>query len=255
MADPSHGLNALEIGGGRVASNEIIHLELPQVSTGYANAQLDDHRQLSRSRFPWRPPLTLALEARTSQDEPPGTLGFGFWNDPFSLGQAGASRKLPAVPNALWFFYASPPNDLSLAKGAPPTGWKASSVRTPPLPPLLLGPPALLAFGLSYLPLMRRLIVGTAKSFISASEVGLDIRLDEWHSYRIDWSVESAAFHVDGEEVLRANEPPRGPLGFIAWIDNQYAVFAPSKGIRFGVLTTSEPQSLSIRNLSLDRPG
>ncbi len=82
---------------------------------GYANAQLDDHRRLSRSSFPWHPPVNLKLRARASGASPLGTLGFGFWNDPFSLtfGQAGAARKLPVPPRAVWFFYGSPPNDMT----------------------------------------------------------------------------------------------------------------------------------------------
>ena len=81
----------------------------------YRLAQLDDYAQLTRSKFPLRPPRTLSLSARTSSDSIPGTWGFGFWNDPFgmSLGFGGNPFRMPALPNAVWFFGASEENYLS----------------------------------------------------------------------------------------------------------------------------------------------
>src|SRR6187431_728447 len=72
----------------------------------YRLAQLDDYTQTPRSRFPLRFPLSLSLSARTSSDSITGTWGFGLWNDPFglSLGFGGNPFRLPALPNAIWFF-------------------------------------------------------------------------------------------------------------------------------------------------------
>ncbi|MFP3854195.1 MAG: hypothetical protein ACLFWD_07875 [Anaerolineales bacterium] len=254
MSLKSPDLKPLEIGGGRVTRGDTSRLHLPTIHSGYADAQLDDHRQLARSELPWRPPLQFIVEARTDKEEPVGTLGFGFWNDPFafSFGQAGAARKLPASPNALWFFYGSPPNDLALQEGAPPCGWKASSLRTPRLPSLLLAGPALAALGLSYLPGLRSLIVGAARSIISAAESGIDGPLERWRRYRIEWRAEVARFWVQNEMVLEAGSPPQGPLGLVLWIDNQYAVLSKSKGIKFGTLSVEEPQTLEIRKLSIE---
>ena len=45
-----------------------------------------------------------------------GTAGFGFWNYPFSV------RGDPLMlPEAVWFFYASPPSNMALIPGVP--GW------------------------------------------------------------------------------------------------------------------------------------
>lgn len=248
-------LNLLEIGGGRVSQAEGISLTIPATASGYADAQVDDHRQLKRADFQWRPPLRLRLQARTDVAEPVGTLGFGFWNDPFalSLGQAGAARKLPASPNALWFFYGSEPNQLALAAGAPQSGWKASSLRTPRLPSWLLALPALAAFALSYLPGLRRPVVKSAKAFVAASEAGLSVPLNEWHQYQLEWTEQVARFWVDSELVLLADRPARGPLGFVAWIDNQFAQVSSQHGIRFGVLPTGRSQTLEIRQLTIER--
>jgi hypothetical protein len=54
--------------------------------------------------------------------------------------------------------------------------------------------------------------------------------------------------------VHSAVDPPTGPLGFVAWIDNQFAVASPEGGFRFGTLATQEEQWLEIENLSLE-PG
>jgi hypothetical protein len=39
-----------------------------------------------------------------------GTAGFGFWNDPFLM----TGARLPALPRAIWFFYASAPSEMKL---------------------------------------------------------------------------------------------------------------------------------------------
>ena len=81
----------------------------------YRFAQLDDYAQTLRGRFPHRFPLSLSLLARTSSDSIAGTWGFGLWNDPFglSLGFGGNPFRLPALPNAVWFFSASKESYLS----------------------------------------------------------------------------------------------------------------------------------------------
>lgn len=247
-------LQRLELGGGTVQLGRLIELTIPPIDSGYADAQLDDHRHLSRDDFPWRPPLVMSVQARTNLEKPRGTLGFGFWNDPFSfsLGQAGAARKLPATPNVLWFFYGSEPNELAMDPELPPTGWKASSWRTAHLPPFLLALPAISALALSQLPLVRKWVVRAAKSAVTASEAALPIKLTEWHSYRLEWRHDSADFWVDDRMVLRAPAPPTGPLGFVAWIDNQYAVLSTERGIRFGVISTEQPQKLELRELEIE---
>ena len=104
----------------------------------YRLAQLDDYTQKTRSRLPVHSPASLTLSARVSSDSIPGTWGFGFWNDPFgmSIGFGGKPWRLPALPNAVWFFGASKENYLSFrdASTAPPTsGGSALHVRWQPM--------------------------------------------------------------------------------------------------------------------------
>jgi len=41
---------------------------------------------------------------------------------------------------------------------------------------------------------------------------------------------------VDGAEILRTPLAPRGPLGLVLWIDNQYAAWRPDGRLGFGTL-------------------
>jgi hypothetical protein len=219
----------------------------------YSDAQIDDYRNLSRRSFPWNPPVQMRLEARASTPHPQGTLGFGFWNDPFSLslGQGGAARRLPASPQAVWFFYGSPPHDLALAPGVPGSGWKAAVLRTPRIPSLLLAPLALSAIALAQIPGLKQPVIRTALQFAHAEERLISRSLDEWHRYEIEWLENVTHFLVDGRTVLRTSVSPPAPLGFVAWMDNQYAIASPEGGFRFGVLPLAEEQWLEIRGVEV----
>src|SRR6185312_8760643 len=102
----------------------------------YSDAQIDDYGQLARAHFPWRPPLRMEVSARSSlpaahtdsSGESPilrGTAGFGFWNYPFSV-----RGDILMLPEAVWFFYASPPSNMALVPGIPGWGWKAQVVHS-----------------------------------------------------------------------------------------------------------------------------
>ncbi|MBI4771343.1 MAG: hypothetical protein HY784_13265, partial [Chloroflexi bacterium] len=182
-------MEPLLIGGGRVEGDaRLWRLTLPP-APAYADAQLDDYRRLPRARFPWRPPLRLRLLARASSPAPTGTLGFGFWNDPFtlSLGQGGAARRWPAAPNTVWFFYASPPNQMELAPGVPGHGWKAATLNAGRLPAALLAPAALATVGLSALPGVRKMVMAAGRKMVRASERLLGADLSQWGEYEIVW--------------------------------------------------------------------
>lgn len=204
---------------------------------GYRLAQLDDYGSLPRSRFLWQPPVCLEVRARVSEAELPGTWGFGLWNDPFtaSLGLAGAARRLPALPQAAWFFYASPPNHLALHDTHPAQGLLAATFASRRLPALALAA-ALPALPLLAWSLTARLLRRAARRFVAEDAVRLDLNPTQWHSYRLDWCVDVVNFFVDNE--LRCTTPvaPHGPLGLVLWIDNQYAAFPPNGQVRFGTL-------------------
>ena len=245
----------LELGGGQVQALEPEHirLRLPAVQSGYADAQIDDTQKLGRADFKWNPPLHLSVQARSSAALPLGTLGFGFWNDPFtlSLGQGGAARRLPAPPQAIWYFYGSDPNDIQLTASSAGSGWKAMVLRSPRLPSLLTLPLGAVGVGLAQLRLTRRLVWRAAQRVMRASDQLLELEMSDWHTYEIYWGINSARFLVDGVEVLSSLFTPSGPLGFVAWIDNQYAVASPRGGFRFGFLPTKQAQWLELQTLKI----
>lgn len=219
----------------------------------YRLAQLDDYSALSRRKFPHHS-LTLSLFARTSSDSIPGTWGFGLWNDPFglSLGFGGRPFRLPALPNAVWFFGASEENYLSFRNigrddPAPASGFMAQTFRSPRFHPLLI--PAGLA-----LPFSRKITRRLLGKVID--EEGIDLHGDavrvaptDWHRYRLEWSPKRVSFEVDEAQVFESAVSPNPPLGLVIWIDNQYAAFTPEGKIGFGVLENPEPAWLEIKEL------
>jgi hypothetical protein len=241
-------LRKSEINGGRVLMNGahtrlMMPLTLPRK---YTNAQLDDYAGMRRGRFPHSPPVSLSVRARASHAQPTGTLGFGFWNDPFTI-----SGGVLAAPNVVWFFYASPPSDMALAEGVPGYGWKAATLHAGKYPTVLLAPAALAAIALTKIPGLGAPIMAAARRAAPAHEKLLEVPLTEWHHYELDWLAEEAVFRVDGAEVLRAPAPPRGPLGLVLWIDNQYAVASRAGRFGFGVCEVKEEQWLEVEGLDV----
>jgi hypothetical protein len=250
-------LKTLTIGGGRVdLAGNGARLSLPPTSSRvYADAQLDDyHREapsagrLRRSRFPDRPPLRVSLRARASHAFPAGTFGFGLWNDPFSL--AGG---VLAAPNCIWFFYASPPSDMALADGVPGQGWKVATLNSGRIPGLVLAPAALIAVALTRVPGLGRPVMSTARRAVHAHESSLEEGLlTDWHHYALEWHSHQAVFHVDGVERLRSPAPPPGPLGFVLWMDNQYAIASRQGRFGFGLCEVKEEQWLEVEDLRIE---
>ncbi len=178
----------------------------------------------------------------------PGTWGFGFWNDPFGMALFSGAEplRLPALPNAAWFFIASPPNYLSLRDDLPADGALAATFRSPRLPALLLAPAAAGLPLLAVRPLVR-LLRNAARRFVEQDAVRLPARLTEWHNYAIDLDNVRASFNMDGKKVLETAVVPRGPLGFVLWIDNQFAALRPDGSVGFGSLANPQPAWIEVQ--------
>jgi hypothetical protein len=202
---------------------------------------------LKRSQFPNQPPTHLQVRARFSHEAKDlgGTAGFGFWNNPFSLFGGGVL----ASPNTCWFFAGSPPNDQYLCEGVPGWGWKAATLNTGRWPPLLVAPLAVPAILLTKVPGLGRPIMRQVRRVIKAHEHILDIKMTEWHTYDLTWEPQQATFAVDGVEVLKSPAPPQMPLGFVIWIDNQYAVASEHGDFKFGLLAHPEERWMEVEGL------
>lgn len=212
----------------------------PGPAGNYRLAQLDDYAGLKRRHFPWKPPISISLRARACTTIIPGTWGFGFWNDPFAIGTiGGAGFRLPALPNAAWFFFASSHNHLSLRDDVPGNGALAAIFRSPIWSPWVLAPGMLL----TPLLVFRRftwLARSIGSHFIAQDAVRLESDPAGWHTYRLDWEMEKVIFFVDDQLVLETPISPHGPLGFVLWVDNQYAAFPPNGRVKFGSLDSQE---------------
>jgi hypothetical protein len=242
-------MHTLTVGGGRIEQvSNITRFVIPPTTTrAYADAQWDDYRGLKRSKFPHRAPLRFSIRARFSHEAEQlgGTAGFGFWNDPFTLSGGG----ILAAPNTLWFFAGSPPNDQYLCEGVRGWGWKAASLNTGNWPPLLVAPAAVPAVLLMQVPGLGKPLMRLARRMIQAHERLLDVKMTEWHEYALDWNDGQAVFSVDGNEILRSPAPPKMPLGFIMWIDSQYAKASEDGKFGFGLIEHGEERWMEVEGL------
>jgi hypothetical protein len=228
-------------------------LAIPPGPAGrYRLAQLDDYGRLRRGDFPHTPPLHFSVRARASGRQLPGTWGFGLWNNPFGLALLTGAEvlRLPALPNCAWFFFASPPNHLSLRDDLPGQGALAATFRSQGWPP------ALLAVGAPTLPLLfwrpaasrlRRL----ASRYVHQAVASLVLDPTEWHHYSLAWGPEQVIFTVDGRTVLETSVSPAGPLGLVMWVDNQYAALPPDGRLSFGSLPNQVEAWIELQDLRL----
>jgi len=218
----------------------------------YSDAQIDDYQGLPRRRFLWRPPLRLSVRARFSHPagELRGTAGFGFWNDPFMM----TGARMPALPRAVWFFYGSPPSNLKLDLHTPGHGWKAATIDALRPAALLLAPFAPLAVLSMNLRPLYRVLWPPIQRALNVREAEVETDMAAWHTYTIEWGTARARFSVDDEPVLPDAPAPRGPLGFVTWLDNQYMVVTPQGRLGWGLLDVPDCQWMEVDWLAIE-PG
>lgn len=227
-------------------------LRVPPTEKKYANAQIDDYQKGARAQFRWWPQTTLALNAFFSggAGELVGTAGFGFWNAPFGPG-TGARLRLP---QAAWFFYASSQSNLPLAPGDEAgNGWFTSTIDAASRQALGCAPFALPVLLLNQFASLRRRVWPVVRRRLGITFERIPLSMTQWREYRFLWRDGSTIFMIDGQPVHSAASAPRGPLGFVAWIDNQSMVLTPQGKVRWGVEKVDAPQWLEIRDIRLDR--
>jgi hypothetical protein len=224
----------------------------------YRWAQVDDYLHRSRLNFPWTAPLTMSLDARISHAGHQGTWGFGLWNDPFnaSFGLGGMAQRLPALPNAAWFFYASPPNYLSFEDQLPAQGLLAATFRSPLVPAIALAP-AVIALPTLLWARAARFTRRLASRVIQQSAARIEIDATSWRHYQLTWSVDQVSFTVTNRTdqsqlfTFRTSIAPKGRCGLVIWIDNQYAAFDPKGRLAYGNLINEQPAWLEIDRLTV----
>ena len=206
-------------------------LSVPAGKAGnYRLSQLDDQDLATSS-------VSMAAAAYTELCEPslerPSTWDMGLRilersAIRFLVARRKIALRLPALPQAAWFFGASPKSYLSLRDDKPANGFYAQVMRSRRVSAGLIAAGLLLP----YSPTTTRRALGRVISEDSAAVGG---EPSEWHDYAIHWMPERTAFLVDDHLVLESASSPRPPLGLVMWIDNQYAAFDPRGGLRWGI--------------------
>lgn len=236
-----------EIGQGRVLEQpDAILLTTNATPAGqYSDAQISDYH---RSDFRWQPPLRLTVRASATADLR-GTAGFGFWNQPFMPGQFRLR-----LPQAVWFFFSSPPNNMTLAQGVPGPGWKAATINARRWQFATLLPAAPLGLLLMRIPALYRRLWPIGQRALGVSEHLLDSSLlFATHTYSLDWYKDKIVFAVDGGVIHQTPSAPGGPLGFVAWVDNQYAIVTPQGNFGAGVVPLEQAQTLRLEAVQIER--
>lgn len=193
--------------------------------------------------------MSFSVRARLSSPLR-GTAGFGFWNNPLP-----ARGGLPALPQALWFLFASPPSEMELAHGVAGQGWKAATIDAGRWPALLWAPVApLVLLACRWAPI-RRWLWPVVQQALAIAEKELALDYTQWHTYQLIWLRDRVIFGVDGHQVLETPQGPRGPLGLVLWIDNQWARVTPDGRFGWGLLDVDEPQWLQYEDLQIRSAG
>lgn len=234
-------------GGGYIKQNRN-SLRLGYVSAkkgAYTDAQIDDYTMLSRKDYLWKPPLRMTVKARLSHNSTNkpkdikqlnGTAGFGFWNRPFTM-----QGNWFTMPESVWFFYASNHSNMKLSRHSAGHGWKAQVVHGSKISSLLQAP--FLAVLIAHRKITgkkTRLSEILLEKFSGTSEKIVKSDMTQWHTYRIDWLKDGVSFFIDDKKVFQSPLSPTKPLGFVAWIDNAYAIATPDGDISFGRVESKE---------------
>ena len=84
------------------------------------------------------------------------------------------------------------------------------------------------------------------------SESILSSDLTQPHTYRLDWLIGTASFYIDDQLVHRSPFAPHGPLGFVTWMDNRWAVATPQGNLSMGLLAVPDSQWLILESLTIE---
>lgn len=237
--------NKVTAGTGDIRLNQSsLRLSYSAAEEGkYSDAQIDDYTMLAKADYIWRPPLRMKVRARfsnigatskfnTNGNHLKGTAGFGFWNKPFTM-----QGNIFTLPETAWFFYSAPPSNMALVPGVPGYGWKTQTIHTKRFSAIMHAGPLALSFLYgkmtgNFNPANRYL-----QKFAGVDEYLLNHDMTEWHTYTLEWHKHYTVYWVDGVEIIRSSYSPTASLGFVAWIDNEYAVATTKGELQFGKIS------------------
>ncbi len=239
--------NILQQGGGHIlrVQHGLRFLTVAADRHGYSNAQLDDYGSIRRHVLPHRPPVRMTLRA-CFPTTIHGTAGFGFWNNPIAL-----IGGWPALPAAAWFFYAAPPANIAPALGVPGHGWKAAVIDAgaPSAWPWVPFAPIIVL--LNRIPALRRRIWPRIQRALRVAEQDLGAPAATWRTYTLEWQPNCVLFQIDGHTVFETPYAPRGPLGFVVWVDTQWLIATPDGQFGWGLHDASMAQWIDVADIEV----
>jgi hypothetical protein len=257
MMNAINAWHRLEINGGTLHGGDgrhdsLLRLQISANDTAYSDAQIDDYGHARRRRaYPWIPGTQLSLRARFSH--PPsqmlGTAGFGFWNAPFG----DPTMPWPTLPQAVWFFWGSPPNHLPFFPDPPGHGGYANTLDATRSSALALAPWTPLVLLLQSNRIVRRRLWPWVQRRLAIRTAPIPVSDTLWHLYQLQWNTHTCSFWLDGRLLLHAPYAPRGPLGFVCWIDNQYLTLTPWGKIGWGIIPTTHLQWLEVAEIAISQ--
>lgn len=229
-------------GGNLTVAKSVLRMGYPSAKAGkYTDAQIDDYTMLGKSDYLWKPPLRMTVRARSSHPAATasstekssnilrGTAGFGFWNKPFTM-----QGNIFTLPESIWFFYSAPPSNMTLVPDIPGCGWKAQSIHTMRVGAASHALPLALTGAYGRLTGNTKPASKWMQRFAGANEAIITEDMTKWHTYVLEWHRNRSIFWIDGQKILDVPQAPSKPLGFVAWLDNEYAVATPRGELRFG---------------------
>jgi hypothetical protein len=99
---------------------------------------------------------------------------------------------------------------------------------------------------------MRRRLWPRVRRRLNISFAQLPVSMVEWHDYHLEWRSGGCRFTVDDQPYLETSFSPRGPLGFVCWLDNQFMVATPQGRLTWGTRPIAQPQWLEVDELRLE---
>jgi len=100
-------------------------------------------------------------------------------------------------------------------------------------------------------PALYRRIWPRVQRSLRVAEASIAALEQQWREYTIEWRSDGARFLEDGAVILETDRPPRGPLGFVAWVDNQWMVATPRGRFGWGLLNV-EAQGLDLAQVWIE---
>ena len=86
---------------------------------------------------------------------------------------------------------------------------------------------------------------------VRGGDVPLTADLTTWREYELVWRADGVTIAVDGVTLGQVAAAPTGPLGFVAWMDNQWAALRDNGTMAGGYLAVAAPQWLDIARIEI----